>query len=178
MGDVPTTLIDDRDFIVTMARFADGLVNQASVKKRFNFSDEVWESLGSDDRLVEAIEAEKARRIADGSTARERAQVLYAEVPQTLGEILKNSGSDRNRIESAKELRTISANGPQSAQASERFVIQINLGADSNGKEIVERYSKSIAIDANDTEPDDTTTLVAIAAANKPTDDGNGNNTL
>src|SRR5262245_38539547 len=104
MSDSPTSLLDDRDFIVTMARFADGLVSQAAVKKRFNFTDEVWESLGSNDRLVEVIEAEKARRIADGSTARERAQVLYAEVPQTLGEILKNSASDRNRIESAKEL--------------------------------------------------------------------------
>jgi hypothetical protein len=33
---------------------------------------------------------------------------------------------------------------------AERFVITINLGADVDGKPVVEKYDKSIAIDAND----------------------------
>jgi hypothetical protein len=172
MSDI-ANFIDDHDFIVTMARFADGLETRAAVKKRFNFSDEIWESLGSNDRLVEAISRESARRLADGSTARERAQVLYAEVPPVLGEILKKSASDRNRIESARELRAISSVGPEATTASERFVISIILNGD------VETYNKSRAIDVNDINPDDPDSapqkLVAIVAADKPTDGGNGN---
>jgi hypothetical protein len=34
--------------------------------------------------------------------------------------------------------------------ASERFVITINLGADVDGKPVVEKYDKSIAVDASD----------------------------
>jgi hypothetical protein len=33
---------------------------------------------------------------------------------------------------------------------AERFVITINLGADSEGKEVIEHYDKSIAVDPND----------------------------
>src|SRR5262252_17307 len=40
---------------------------------------------------------------------------------------------------------------PKSEKANtERFSIQINLGADQDGKEIVEKYDKSISIDPND----------------------------
>ncbi|HEX6826628.1 MAG TPA: hypothetical protein VF077_09975 [Nitrospiraceae bacterium] len=34
--------------------------------------------------------------------------------------------------------------------AAERFVIQINLGADVDGKPIVEKFDKSVEVDAND----------------------------
>jgi hypothetical protein len=37
---------------------------------------------------------------------------------------------------------------------SERFVITINLGADTEGKEVIEHYNKSIAVDPNDIEVD------------------------
>lgn len=35
-------------------------------------------------------------------------------------------------------------------QVSDRFVISINLGSDTEGKPIIEKFDKSIAIDAND----------------------------
>ena len=37
-------------------------------------TDDVWASLGDNDELVEAIEAEKLRRIRNGSAKREKAQ--------------------------------------------------------------------------------------------------------
>lgn len=39
---------------------------------------------------------------------------------------------------------------PDAKSAAERFVITINLGADTEGKPLIEKYDKSIAIDAND----------------------------
>jgi hypothetical protein len=82
MGDV-NALIEDREFIVACARYAEGLLSEAAIKKKYRFDDDTWERLGSDEALIEAIQAEKARRIRDGSTARERAQVLYAETQRS-----------------------------------------------------------------------------------------------
>ena len=79
--------------------------------------------------------------------------------------------SARHRIESARELRQIAANGPEAAPASDRFQITINLGAD------VLHFDKSIAIDANDVDPHNTDTtpqglLAAIAAKKRDGGDG------
>ena len=66
------SLIENLEFITDLARYAEGLFSEADVKKKYRFSDDAWERLGDDDALVEAIEAEKIRRIRNGSTARER----------------------------------------------------------------------------------------------------------
>jgi hypothetical protein len=172
MGDV-NALIEDREFIVACARYAEGLLSEAAIKKKYRFDDDTWERLGSDEALIEAIQAEKARRIRDGSTARERAQVLYAETPNVLGSILHDGdASPRHRIESARELRRIADNGPEAVPASDRFQIIINLGDD------VLTFDKSIAVDPNDTDPHNTETtpqgLLTVIAANKRTEDGGG----
>src|SRR5262245_36110766 len=97
----------------------------------FCFDDATWAHLGEDDKLVEAIEAEKIRRIRNGSTARERAQQHFATAPDVLGGILHGDAvSPRHKIESARELRAIAATGPEAAQAADRFVIHIDLGED------------------------------------------------
>jgi hypothetical protein len=144
MSDVVDDLINDHEFIVTLARFSDGLTSQKAIKKRYNFTDDVWEQLGSNDALVEKIEAEKQRRIASGATARERAQLLFADAPTVLGGIMNDpSSSARHRIESAKELRVVADNGPQVAPpaSTEKFQIIINLG---NGEAVT--YDKSIPV--------------------------------
>jgi hypothetical protein len=168
--DDPTSLIENHEFITDCARYAEGSLSEQDIKKKHHFDDETWERLGSDEALVEAIQVEKTRRIRNGSTARERAQILFAQAPQRLGDILNDDGaSPRHRIESARELRQIAANGPEAAPASERFVITINLGGD------VERYSKSIAIDANDVDPTDAAPRGLIASTTaKKTDGGDG----
>src|SRR6478672_9982138 len=108
------------------------------------------------------------------ATARENGRSSCSpQPPSVLGDILHDdSASPRHRIESARELRQIAANGPEAAPAADRFVITINLGAE------VLHFDKSIAIDANDVDPNDTHTapqgLRAIVPANQRKDDGGG----
>jgi hypothetical protein len=169
VSDIVDDLINDHEFIVTLARFADGLTTQAAIKKRYKFTDDVWEQLGSNEALVEKIEAEKARRIRRGDTAREKAQRLYVQVPDVLGTIMNDpSSSARHRIESAKELRVVADNGPETAPpaSTEKFQIVINLGADV--PPLV--FNKSIAVGPHgdiDTAPQE------LLLANKREDDSN-----
>jgi hypothetical protein len=132
MGDaIPTGLLEDSDFVVMLVRFSEGLVPEAAVRKKYRLDDATWDRLGADDALVERIEAEKAKRIRDGSSARERAQKHFAQAPDVLGTIMNDPRAPaRNRIESAKELRVVADNGPQVAPAAsmEKFSIVINLG--------------------------------------------------
>ena len=169
----PGTLADDHAFIVDMARFADGLLSEKQIKKKYRFDAATWEKLGNNDALVEKIEEEKARRIRRGETARERAQALYAGAPTVLGNIMNDgTASPRYRIESAKELRVCAANGPESVPAADRFQIVINLGADQ-----VLKFDKPIAIGPDDPNPpneDDTTQELLPFVATKKTDDNNG----
>src|SRR5262245_39189970 len=126
--DDPTSLLENHEFITDCARYAEGLMSEAEVKKRHHFDDATWELLGENDMLVEAIEVEKTRRIRNGSTKRERAQKLVAQAPGVLGDIMLDaSASPKHRIDSAKVLDTFAANGPGAAPASERFVITINI---------------------------------------------------
>jgi hypothetical protein len=198
MSDVVEDLINDHEFIVTLARFADGLISEAAIRKRYSFTDEVWASLGENDRLVEKIELEKARRIRRGDTARERAQTHFAAAPNILNQIMNDSSaSARNRIESAKELRVCADHRPEIAPtaAAERFVISINLGGgeiltksitpqphdDINNapQELLlaskrENDSNSTEYNTVDAEDDRLPTPWGLITANKQTDDGGG----
>jgi hypothetical protein len=121
-------------FVSDLARFAEGILSEKAIRRRYPLASATWDRLGSDDALVEVIETEKARRIRDGSTARERAQVLHADAPTVLGGILKDTAAPaRFRIESARELRMVAANGPDAPAPppAERFQIIINLGGDT-----------------------------------------------
>jgi len=175
MGDVvdrrgQLSLEDNHDFVSDCARYGEGLLSEEALRRKYCFDDGAWGKLGDNEALIEAIEAEKIRRVRDGSAARERAQQLFATAPSVLGDILHDDAvSPRHRIESARELRQIAANGPEAAPAADRFVITINLGAE------VLHFDKSIAIDANDVDPNDTPQeLPAIVAANQRKDDGGG----
>jgi hypothetical protein len=170
----PAQLEDDLEFISDLARYAEGLFSEQDVKKKHHLSADTWERLGSNEVLIEKIEAEKVRRIRNGSAKREKAQQLVVQAPDVLGGIMLDaSASPKHRIDSAKALDAFAANGPEAAPASDRFQITINLGSD------VLHFDKSIAIDANDVDPfNDTDTtpqeLLAAIAANKGKDDGGG----
>jgi hypothetical protein len=171
--DDPTSLTENHEFITDCARYAEGLLSEKEVKKKHHFDDATWESLGNNEKLIEAIEAEKVRRIRNGSTKRERAQQLVVQAPGVLGDIMLDaSASPKHRIDSAKALDAFAANGPEAAPASDRFQIIINLGDE------VLHFDKSIAVAPNDVDPNDTDTtpqgLLPIIAANKRKDDGSG----
>ena len=127
---------------------------------------------GRERQLVELVEACKLRRIRTGATKRERAQIEIVDGPPILGKIMRDPGSNaRHVIDSVKTLDALASTGAEAAAAGARFEITINLGADH-----IEHYSKSIAIDANDTDPNDidTTDVIAAIATNKPKDGGDG----
>jgi hypothetical protein len=153
--DDPTSLIENHEFITDCARYAEGLLSEKEVKKKHRFDNATWERLGENDALVEAIEAEKTRRIRNGSTKRERAQQLVAQAPGVLGDIMLDANaSPKHRIDSAKALDAFAANGPEAAPAMDRFQITIVLSAD--GTDHIERYDKAINVNPNDTDPNET----------------------
>jgi hypothetical protein len=171
--DDPTSLIENHDFITDCARYAEGLLTEKEVKKKHHFDAATWEQLGENDALVEAIEAEKLRRIRNGQAKRELAQKHVVKAPDVLsGIMLDANASPKHRIDSAKVLDQFAANGPQSAPAGDRFIITINLGTDVSGAEVVEHYNKSIAINADDVDPNDAGAFAAITK--KDNDGGQG----
>jgi hypothetical protein len=108
-------LIDDDDFVLAMARFADGVWTESQIKRKFCFDDATWAKLGSDDRLVEKIEALKELRIRRGDTKRERAQQRVIQAPAVLENIMMSAdASPKHRIDAAKALDAF-ANGPEAA---------------------------------------------------------------
>jgi hypothetical protein len=157
------------------------------VKARHRLSNEDWLAMGESDELVRLVEAAKLRRIRTGATKRELAQIEIVAGPPILGKIMRDPGSNaRHVIDAVKTLDTLAANGAEAAAAGARFEITINLGADH-----IERYSKSIEINADDVDPHhtdariagdtddiDSRGLLAAFAAKKSTDDGNGDGHL
>ena len=141
--------LEDDELIENLARFADGTLSEAAVKARHHLSNEEWAAMGENDRLVELVEAAKLRRIRTGATKRERAQIEIVDGPPILGKIMRDPGSNaRHVIDSVKTLDALASTGAEAAAAGARFEITINLGADH-----IEHYSKSIAVDPNDTDP-------------------------
>jgi hypothetical protein len=105
-------------------------------------TDEDWQRLADNAPLLQAVRAERERRIISGDAAREGAQRYFAKAPTVLGDILTDEQvSPRHRIEAARELRQVAGNGPDTVPgAGEKFVITINLGGD---EKLV--YEKEIA---------------------------------
>ena len=124
---------DDSEFVTDLARFAEAIVSEADIKRKYRFGDEVWAKLGDDDELVRAIEAEKIRRIRDGSSKREKAQALIVKAPGILDGIMSDptathdTASTRSRcwmtsrpmdLDKARRRRTASRSPSTSAPTS------------------------------------------------------------
>jgi hypothetical protein len=156
MGDVlpfpiPFDSDQGRELIVDLCRFAEDLVPEAAIRKKYRLAESAWQALGTDERCVELVELEKLRRIRDGSTKREKAQKLVVRAPDVLASVMDNpAASPRHRVDAIKVLDDFAANGPQTAPTADRFIISIRLGNDDSGAEIIEHYDKPIAIDVHD----------------------------
>jgi hypothetical protein len=195
MGDVidlkPVSLVENHEFVADMARFSESLLTEKAIRKKYRmFDNTVWEKLADDDDLVRAIEAESVRRIRDGSSKREKAQALIVKGPAILDSIMSDpTANARHRIDSAKTLNDFASNGPgETTPASDRFLIQINLGSDTL------TFNKSIRplapgeIDPNDSSPNDDSNRfgypdplppdMIAAIAKKKTETDGGSNTL
>jgi hypothetical protein len=173
MGDVPAAILEDRDFVVDFARYSEGILDEKFLRRKYQFAESVWESLGEDDALVKLIEDEKLRRVRDGSAKREKAQQHIVRAPDILNSIMSDDrASPRHKVDAIKVLDGLATPPGQAAAIDrDRFVISIVLNGD------VETYNKSIAINADDVAPDDTGTVpqeLITVVTDKPTDGDDG----
>lgn len=118
-------------FVTDCCRNIEGLLSDAGIKDKWGLSDEDWANLANNKPLLEAIRAERERRILDNVAAREAAQKHLVKAPSVLNEILTDeSVAPRHRIEAAKELRQAAGDQADLPQATEKVVINIDLGGD------------------------------------------------
>ena len=128
----------DDELIESLAQFADGTLSAAQVKARHRLTNEEWTAMGSNDRLVELVEARKLFRIRSGATKRQRAQIEIIDAPPLLGKIIRSPDSnERHVIDAVKILDPSATDGSsEAATASARFEITINLGGDTTLQQI------------------------------------------
>jgi len=125
-------LIDNLEFVSDMCRFAENILSEAAVRKKYRFDETTWSRLGEDDELVRAIEEERVRRIRSGSAKREKAQQHVVAAPDILNTIMSDPKANaKHRIDSAKALDDLAEGGPRAVHDdSDRVIITINLGGD------------------------------------------------
>jgi len=123
---------ENDELISDLARFSEQLLSEAAVRRKYRdlLGDEAWAMLGTDDLLVEMVEAEKLRRMRNGAYKRERAQELVTKVPDVLGRIVQDErASPRHRIDASKALDDLAEGGSRAVHDdSDRVVVTINLG--------------------------------------------------
>jgi hypothetical protein len=136
------SLRDNYEFVLDCARYSEGLATEAAVRKKYHFDESTWESLGKDDTLVERIEAEKVRRVRDGSFKREKAQQLIVKGPEILDGIMSDiKTSPKHKVDAIKTLDALAANGPGAAPEQDRVVIRIDLT--KGGGDVIE-FNRSV----------------------------------
>ena len=157
LGGVSVELSSDigRQFVVDCTRAGEGLISDRELAEIYEISPADWQNIAKDAALGRAIRAERDRRVRTGTAAREAASKHFVRAPNVLATIMDNEQSNpRHKIEAIRELRqTAIPESPNSPSQSDRFIIQINLGAD------VEIYNKPIAVGVDD--PDAQSKLTA-----------------
>ena len=135
--DLAAQLLTDTEFVADLARYSEKLLTEQFIRRKYNLTDDAWEQLGNDDALVDAIEAEKTRRIRNGSAKREKAQQHIVKAPDVLEKIMNDdTQNSRHRVDAVKALDALADNGPRAAQQDDRIIIRIDLTADAKLKGI------------------------------------------
>jgi hypothetical protein len=182
MGDtvnLPIALDSDlgRALITDCARFSEGTLSEAQVRKRHRLDDATWEALGDNEALIEAIEAEKLRRIRSGAAKREKSQHLVIKAPDVVsGIMLDSTQNSRHRLDAAKILDTFAESGPKDgpAAAETLFLIKIDLSGDSgNPAEVFER-TVTLTKPTSEPGPDAGSAPQKMIEAGPTKDDGDG----
>lgn len=121
-----------RAFVTDCARFSENLLSATEVCAKWGLTETAWTDLGKNAALLDAVRAERSRRIGSGEAVREAAQLQLLKAPDVLGGILTSEQAPaRHRVEAARELRQAAGHGSEAASnAGERHTITINLGPD------------------------------------------------
>jgi hypothetical protein len=144
-------------FVVDATRAAEGLITDKELTEKYELSPADWQSIMKDRALGHAIRAERERRVRSGQAVKEAAAKHLIAGPKILNQIMTNEQSNpRHKIEAFKELRNTASVGADAERRSDdRFIISIVLTADNSGPDVVEHYNKSIAVNPNDTDPNE-----------------------
>ena len=127
-----------RAFIVDATRAAEGVISDSELAAKYELSPAELRNIAKDQAVGKAIRAERELRLRSGRAARELAAKAFVRAPAVLDGIMSDASSNpRHKIEAIKELRATAnlGNEGHAAAAGEKFMIVINLGADS-----VERF--------------------------------------
>src|SRR5262249_38312952 len=63
-----TDLRENHELLSNLARYAEDILSDHDIKKKYHFDNATWTRLCTDERFIEKIEAEKVRRMRNGST--------------------------------------------------------------------------------------------------------------
>jgi len=127
------TSTEGHQFVVDCMRAAEGLIDDKMLQEVYKISPADWKNIAENKALADAIRDEGRRRVRSGQRAKEAAQGIFVKAPTVLDSIMSDErASPRHRIEAAREIRQVAiGSGDEStAEATERFTITINLGAD------------------------------------------------
>jgi hypothetical protein len=153
LGGVEVELSSDigHRFVVDCTRAAESLISDKDLAEIWEISPADWQNIVKNAALGRAIRAERDQRVLSGAAAREAASRHFVKAPGILNAIMSDEQINaRSRIDAAKELRQVALpENNTAAQNSERFVIKIVMGDETV------TYNKSIAVDANDTPPNE-----------------------
>jgi hypothetical protein len=139
-------------FIVDCCRYCEGLLAEDQVKTKYKLTDTDWARLAENEPLVQAVQREKARRIANGAATREKAQHLFLATPDVLDDIIQDESlSPRHRVDACRELRAVATSGSEESTPArgDRVIIRIDLTA--GGGEVLE-FDKALAVESKHSE--------------------------
>jgi hypothetical protein len=135
--DLAAQLIKNDEFVLDLARFADGILTEKQIRQKYHvFDDAVWEQLAQDDALCERIEACRISRVRSGKTKRELAQLHVTRGPAALAKIMDNPDANARHVCDAVATLDRLAGGERESGPtdSEKFVVIINLDSDTRIK--------------------------------------------
>ena len=78
-------------FVVDCCRFCEGLLAENQIKTKYKLTDTHWAGLAENELLVQTVQREKERRIANGAATREKAQHLFLATPDVLNGIIQDA---------------------------------------------------------------------------------------
>ena len=101
-------LLDNHELISDLSRYSLGILSQQQIRKKYRFSEAVWERLADDDELVRVIELETTRRERSGESKRELAQKHIIRGPAALAAIMDSpKASDKHKVDAIKALDSL-----------------------------------------------------------------------
>jgi hypothetical protein len=153
MSSVPalaSSLRENEELIEDLCRYAEGVLTESQVRRKWHLEDEVWELLGTDESYVERVEIQRVQRLRSGRAKRELAQLHVVAAPGILNGIMSDpKANSRHRIDAAKGLNDLADFAPQRPGVeTEKVIIHIDMGADVRARGLESNPADVLHIEA------------------------------